>query len=163
MWYSNLEKTFISRLILHQRCPIALPVRRNTHSHFRTCSGIIWDFRMFLREFLDPVVNRFTRLTLPTVNRKDLFINILWIKSCCAQKRNNITLLFGSINLKHGRHFDSWNQPLTMRMCVCYLDCHEAGLCCYLVIHMENLLSITAVLLPFVTYLLTFPRVQLNS
>jgi hypothetical protein len=27
-----------------------------------------------------------------------------------------------------------------MRMTVCYLDCHEAGLCCYLVIHIENLL-----------------------
>jgi hypothetical protein len=27
-----------------------------------------------------------------------------------------------------------------MRMRVCYLDCHEAGLCCYLVIHIENLL-----------------------
>jgi hypothetical protein len=25
-------------------------------------------------------------------------------------------------------------------MRVCYLDCHEAGLCCYLVIHTENLL-----------------------
>jgi hypothetical protein len=27
-----------------------------------------------------------------------------------------------------------------MRTGVCYLDCHEAGLCCYLVIHIENLL-----------------------
>jgi hypothetical protein len=27
-----------------------------------------------------------------------------------------------------------------MRMRICYLDCHEAGLCCYLVIHTENLL-----------------------
>jgi hypothetical protein len=27
-----------------------------------------------------------------------------------------------------------------MRMCACYLDCHEAGLCCYLMIHIENLL-----------------------
>jgi hypothetical protein len=27
-----------------------------------------------------------------------------------------------------------------MNMRVCYLDCHEAGLCCYLVIHIENLL-----------------------
>jgi hypothetical protein len=29
-----------------------------------------------------------------------------------------------------------------MRMRVCYLllDCHDAGLCCYLVIHTENLL-----------------------
>jgi hypothetical protein len=32
------------------------------------------------------------------------------------------------------------NQPLNKRMRVCYLDCHEAGLCCYLVIHTENLL-----------------------
>jgi hypothetical protein len=32
------------------------------------------------------------------------------------------------------------NQPLNMRMRVCYLDCHEAGLCCYLVIHIEILL-----------------------
>jgi hypothetical protein len=39
-----------------------------------------------------------------------------------------------------------------MRIRVCYLDCHEAGLWCYLVIH---IISITAVLLPFVTYLLT--------
>jgi hypothetical protein len=29
---------------------------------------------------------------------------------------------------------------MNMRMRVCYLDCHEAGLCCYLVIHVENLL-----------------------
>jgi hypothetical protein len=48
MWYSNLEKTFISRHILHQHwyaCPIALPVHRNPQhrsllavslSHFRT-------------------------------------------------------------------------------------------------------------------------------
>jgi hypothetical protein len=27
-----------------------------------------------------------------------------------------------------------------MRMLVCYLDSHEAGLCCYLVIHIKNLL-----------------------
>jgi hypothetical protein len=49
------------------------------------------------------------------------------------------TLLFGSTPFKHGSHFHYWNQPLNMRMRVCYLDCHEAGLCCYLVIHTENL------------------------
>jgi hypothetical protein len=49
-------------------------------------------------------------------------------------------LLFGSTLLKHGRQFDYWYQPLNMRMRVCYLDCHEAGLCCYLVKHIENLL-----------------------
>jgi hypothetical protein len=35
---------------------------------------------------------------------------------------------------------DYWNQPLNMRVRVCYLDCHEAGLCCYLMIHIEKLL-----------------------
>jgi hypothetical protein len=53
-------------------------------------------------------------------------------------KANNITLLLGGIHLKHVRHFDCWNQPLNMRIRVCYLDCHEAGLCCYLVIHIES-------------------------
>jgi hypothetical protein len=43
-----------------------------------------------------------------------------------------------------------------MRMWVCYLDCHEAGLCCYLAIQIENLLR---PLPPFVTYLLTLPRI----
>jgi hypothetical protein len=32
------------------------------------------------------------------------------------------------------------NQPLNMRMRVWYLHCPEAGLCCYLVIHIENVL-----------------------
>jgi hypothetical protein len=49
-------------------------------------------------------------------------------------------LLFGSILLKHGRHFDYWNRTLIMGMRVCYLECHEAGLCCYLVLHVRDLL-----------------------
>jgi hypothetical protein len=64
-------------------------------------------------------VNRFTRQTLPTVNKKYFFMNIL---------------------LKHGHQFDYWNQPLNMRMRVCYLDYHEVGLCCYLVLYTEKLL-----------------------
>jgi hypothetical protein len=55
-------------------------------------------------------------------------------------KSHNTTLLFGSRFQKHGRHSDYWNQPVNMRMRVCYLDCHEAGLCCYLVIDIENIL-----------------------
>jgi hypothetical protein len=73
-----------------------------------------------------------------TINKKHLFMNILCIEYFCPQKMHNRTLLFGSIPLKH-RHFDYQNQPLNMCMHVCYLDCHEAGLCCYLVIHIENL------------------------
>jgi uncharacterized membrane protein len=58
----------------------------------------------------------------------------------CPQEAYNLTLLFGNALLKHGRHFDYWNQPLNMRKRVCYLNCHEAGLCCYIVIHIGNLL-----------------------
>jgi hypothetical protein len=50
------------------------------------------------------------------------------------------TALIGSTLLKNGCHLDYWNQLLNMRMHVCYLDCYEAVLCCYLVIHIENLL-----------------------
>jgi hypothetical protein len=57
-----------------------------------------------------------------------------------SNKKRNKTLLFVGTPLKHSRHFDYWNQPLNVPLCVCYLDCHEAGLCCYLVIHIENLL-----------------------
>jgi hypothetical protein len=49
-------------------------------------------------------------------------------------------VLSSSKILEHCRHFDYWNQPLNMRMRVSYVDCHEAGLCCYLVIHIANLL-----------------------
>jgi hypothetical protein len=125
-------------------------------SHFRTCSAVICHFQTYFREFLDPVVNRFTRQTLPTVNRKHLFMNILCIESSCTQKTRKRTLIFGSTFLKRGPHFDYWNQLLNMRMRVCYLDSHEAGLCCYLVItHRKPITTITVVLLPFVTYLLS--------
>jgi hypothetical protein len=49
-------------------------------------------------------------------------------------------LLFSYTLLKHFCHFDKRNQPLNMPLRVCYVDCHEAGQCCYLVIHIENLL-----------------------
>jgi hypothetical protein len=67
-------------------------------------------------------------------------------------KKHSRTLFFVSIPLKHGRHFDYWNQPLNMHMRICYL-------CCYLVTYRKSIMSITAVLFPFVSYLLTFPRV----
>jgi hypothetical protein len=50
------------------------------------------------------------------------------------KKGHNRTLLFGSILLKH------WNQSLNICMHVSYLNWHEAGLCCYLMIYIENLL-----------------------
>jgi hypothetical protein len=92
------------------------------------------------RNICHPVVKRLMRQTLPTVNRNHFFMKIPCIESFCLQKRHNRTLLFDNTLLKHGRHFDYWNQPLNMSMRLCYLDCHEAGGCCYLVIHIENVL-----------------------
>jgi hypothetical protein len=40
-----------------------------------------------MREILDPVVNRFTWQTLPTISRKHFFMNILCIESFCPEKR----------------------------------------------------------------------------
>jgi hypothetical protein len=73
----------------------------------------------------------------------------------------NRMLLSGSI-LKHGHHFDYWNQPLNMHMHVWYLDCQEAGLCCYLVTHTENLLRpLQTFYFHLWHYLLTLPCISL--
>jgi hypothetical protein len=38
------------------------------------------------------------------------------------KEAQTITLFFGSVLLKHCRHFDYWKQPLNMHMRICYLD-----------------------------------------
>jgi hypothetical protein len=63
---------------------------------------------------LPSTCKRFTRQTLPTVNNKYFFMNILCTEFFCQQKSHNRTLLFGSIALKHRRSFDYWNQPMNM-------------------------------------------------
>jgi hypothetical protein len=59
---------------------------------------VICNFRMSLREFFDPVVNRFMRQTLPTVNRKHFSMNILRIKSFCPQKERTTELWFSVVH-----------------------------------------------------------------
>jgi hypothetical protein len=127
-------------------------------SHLCTWSGIICEFRMSLREFLDPVVNRFTRQTLSSVNMEHLFVNIFWTEFC-PQKTHNRKLLLGSRLLMLGRKFDYLNQPLSMHMRVSNLDYQErwnvplpSGA------YRKSIMSIKAVLLQFVIYLLTIPR-----
>jgi hypothetical protein len=147
MRYLNLGRKFISQHILHQHwyiCPIALPVRRNPqHRSLLTLVSATstTPFQLLCHWWnsWQPVVNSFTRQTLPTVQRKHFFMNIFCIEFFCQQKMENRTLLFGSVHLKHGHHFNYWNHPLNMGMRVHCLDSHEAGLCCYLVIHIENL------------------------
>jgi hypothetical protein len=81
---------------------------------------------------------------------------ILCIQSFCLQKNAQQDVFFGRGLLKYGRHVDYWNQPLNMRIRVCYLHCNESGLRCYLMItHRKPLASTTAVLVPSVAYLLT--------
>jgi hypothetical protein len=88
-----------------------------------------------------PSYDRFTLETLPIVNREHfLLISFLLCPFSTKKKTHKRTFLFGSIHLDHSRNFDYRNYPLNMRMRVCYLDCHELGLFCYLVIHTEDLL-----------------------
>jgi hypothetical protein len=84
--------------------------------------------------------NYFSWQTLPTTNRKHFFMNILYTESFCLRKTQNRTLPLGSMLLEHGHQFYYWNQPLIICMRVCYLDHHEAGLCCYTVMNIKNLL-----------------------
>jgi hypothetical protein len=79
----------------------------------------------------------------------------------CAEFRytHNTTLLFGTTLLKHGRHVDYWNRLLNMRMRVCWS---------WIVLlpsdtNINIITSITAVLLPFVIYLFTFPRSNMTG
>jgi hypothetical protein len=145
--YGKKKKSFF-RYILHQHwyiCPIALPVRRNTQRRnlltvvSATFAPPFQPFRQ-QRNVFHQGLNRFTLETLPAINRKHVFMNTICCESFSPQKTHKRTLLFGSILLKHGRRCDYWNKPLNMRMRVCYLDSKEAGLCCCLVMQMENLL-----------------------
>jgi hypothetical protein len=88
------------------------------------------NFFVISETFLQPFVNRFTLQTLPIVNRNHFFMNILCIEFFCPVSKRTKPLLFVSTLLKHGRHFDYWNQSLNMRMRVWCLYCHEAELCC---------------------------------
>jgi hypothetical protein len=145
MWYSNLEKAFISRHIIHQHwytCPIALPVRRNPQHRspltvVSATSALPFQTLRHQWNVCHHVVNRFTRQTLSTINRKHFFMNILCSESFCPQKTHNRTLLFGSIISSTVAILTTETIPWT---CVCYLDCHEAGLCCYVVVHIGNML-----------------------
>jgi hypothetical protein len=154
MWYSN-------HLILEYPPPTSLYQCVETRS-----IQVFWllsqpfprhriNLLVISETFLEPVVNRFRRQTLPTANRKHFFMNILCIESFCPQKMHNRTVLLGS-TLKHGRHFDYWKQPAHTRL-LPRLSCSWTVLLPSDT-HRKPITSITAVLLPLVTYLLTLPR-----
>jgi hypothetical protein len=106
---------------------------------------IICGFQTSLKEFLNPVVNRFTRQTRPNVNKKHFFMNILCIESLCPQKyaQQNDALRYYTPQARSSllpRLSWSWTVLLPS-------DTHR-----------KPITSIAAVLLSFVTYLLTLPR-----
>jgi hypothetical protein len=93
-----------------------------------------------LERMCRPNCERLYAINSSAVNKKISLRISFTLSPFAHEKSHNRTLLFRSILLKHGRHFDYRNQSLNMCMRACYLDCHEAGLCCYLVIQIENLL-----------------------
>jgi hypothetical protein len=163
-------ETFISRHILHQHwynCPIALPVLRNPqHRSFLTIvsatSALPLQPLFFISEtsatFLDPAVNRYTRQTLPTVNRKHFFMNILCIESFSPQNTQKRTQLFGITLLKQPSPF------LLLKSAYEYARLLPRLSWSWTLLlpsdrHRKSITSITAVLFPFVSYLLTFIRI----
>jgi hypothetical protein len=144
-------RKLISRHILHQHwytCPIALPVRRNPQYSYR--SLLITDSATSAPPF-----------------QSILYRGNVCHQGWNAVRDKNFPPYTGNISLRISFAFSSFapppkkaqkhtalrrytpqtrspfwllNQPVNLRMRICYLDCHEAGLCCYLVIHIENLL-----------------------
>jgi hypothetical protein len=120
-----------------------------------TWSGLICVFQMSLREFLDPIVNRLTGQTLPTVNKKHFFMNILCTESFCPQKSTTKC----RTSVVHLARSTFWLlKPASTCACACYLDCHSRTVLLPSDTHRKPTTSITAVLFPFMTYLLTLPR-----
>jgi hypothetical protein len=128
--------------------------------HFCTWLGTICHFQSSLREFLDPDVNRFTRQTLPTANKKHLWTSFAL---SCTQKTHNRTLLFGStiqvwwppfwLLKPASEHAHAHLLPILSWSWTVLLPSDT---------HRIPITSITAVLLSFVTYLLTLPHTSCN-
>jgi hypothetical protein len=163
MWYWKLEKTFISRHFLHQHwyiCPIALPVRWNPKN--RSILTVVWATSisplqlLHQRKVCHPVVNRFTLQTLPKINMNHFFMDILCIspfvhinaqqnaafRYYTPQALSPFWLQKPASEHGHARLLLSWS-------CTVLLPSDT---------HRKPITSITAVLLPFVTYSLTLPR-----
>jgi hypothetical protein len=137
-------------------CTVALPVRRNPQ-HRRLLivvpapSALPFQPLRQQRNVCHPVVTCFTLRTLPTVNRKHFFMNILCIVSFCPQETHNRTLLFSSTS--------SSRSPFWLLKPTSYHAHALPGLSWSWTVllpsdtHRTPITSITAVLLPFVTCL----------
>jgi hypothetical protein len=112
--------------------------------------------------FLNPAVNRFTRKTLPTVNRKYF---LLWISfalgpldlkkkrkiECCSSVVCSLSTVVPFWSLKLAYEYEH-----SRRLSWCFTAMLPSGT------HRKPIMSNWAVLLLLVTYLLTLPRIKKN-
>jgi hypothetical protein len=93
------ENKIISRYIFHRQRhtrPIASPMRRNSRHRslfivVSATSAPPFQPLYHQRNICHPVVNPFTRQTLPTGTRRYFFMNILYTESFCSQTMHNRT------------------------------------------------------------------------
>jgi hypothetical protein len=139
MWYSNQEKTFISRHVLHQHwytCPIALPMRRNPQ-HRSLLTVISATSAPRFQPVISETFATKAELLYPTNTshrKQETFLyeySLHWV--LLPTKKRRTTERCSSVI-----HSSSTVAILTTETSL--LDCYEDGLCCYLVIHIENLL-----------------------
>jgi hypothetical protein len=94
-----------------------------------------WPWENFLTQLLTALCNKHFPQETGNIS---LWISFALSPFAHKKKAHNRIMLFSNTLLKHCHHFDYWNQPLNMH--IYYLDCHEGGLCCYLLLHVENLI-----------------------
>jgi hypothetical protein len=140
--FLDISSTNIATLVLslyhciETRCvevfwPLSQPLAHFIGHHLRLANGL----ERNSRRNCEPLY-----ATNSSHRKQETFLYEYALSLFASKNPHKRTLPFDCRILKHDRHFDCWNQLLNMGMCICYLDCHEAGLCCYLVIHLENLL-----------------------
>jgi hypothetical protein len=101
-------------------------------SHFRTS---VWTPSSSTKQ-LSPICVPFYETNTSHRKQETFFYEYLWHWVLLPERKRTIERYSSVVmSLEH-----YWNQSLNMCIRVCYLNCHEAGLCCHLVIHIENLL-----------------------
>jgi hypothetical protein len=169
MWYSNLEKTFISWHILHKHwytCPIALQVRRNAQ-HKKSFDCCLIHFRASVstssssaKRFPPSCESLYPTNTSHRKHESFLYeYSLHWFLLPTKKKRTT-------------KHCSSVVHPsrtvaiLTTETSLWTCACASARLWWSWTVllpsetHRNPITSITFVLLPFVTYLLTLPRIS---
>jgi hypothetical protein len=141
MWYSKLEKTIISRHILHRHwytCPIALPVRRNLQH--RSLLSVV--SATFTSSFQLPHLKNVCHISWPscvplyTTNtsyrKQETFLYEYPLQWVLLPTKNKRTTERCCLVVHSSRTVAILTTEASLWKCACYLDCLDAGLCYYL-------------------------------